>query len=382
MEPFEYDKYVTGKYFVGRSQDCRALGNLLAASENVALYDAPKTGKTSVIRQALTDMQTEGRRLIIVKLNLIRFRDVNRFITDFIASVLSALGGTPDSFGSYIERYLPGSCFGYSFEEFEAGRCPVVCNGPLTDEDIAACFRFPDEVAKTLGQQMCIILNEFSTLLDADGGERVMDIMEKVEAVRVKQPGEGACYIFCGSFLNAMKDIFEVKKRFYRCVELLPLSPFEEKDVTEHIVKGFLATGKSIERDLIHGPYTLFRGNMWYLNHLSAICSSKSIGYINSTILGDALSTIVSLHRPMFLRIISDLTDYQMSFVRAVLDGVVKLSAADVIERYGFNSSANVKRLKDALMKKEIVSFNQKDEPYIIDPLFEHWLRNYYFCGR
>ena len=81
----------------------------------------------------------------------------------------------------------------------------------------------------------------------------------------------------------------------------------------------------------------------------------------------------------MFLRIISDLTDYQMSFVRAVLDGVVKLSSAEVIERYGFNSSANVKRLKDALMKKEIVSFNQKDEPFIIDPLFEHWLRDYYF---
>ena len=35
----------------------------------------------------------------------------------------------------------------------------------------------------------------------------------------------------------------------------------------------------------------------------------------------------------------------------------------------------NVKRVKDALMKKEIVTFNDKDEAQVIDPLFEYWFR-------
>ena len=43
------------------------------------------------------------------------------------------------------------------------------------------------------------------------------------------------------------------------------------------------------------------------------------------------------------------------------------------------NSSANVKRLKEALMKKEIIYFDTNDEPVITDPLFEYWVRKYYF---
>ena len=48
--------------------------------------------------------------------------------------------------------------------------------------------------------------------------------------------------------------------------------------------------------------------------------------------------------------------------------------------KYSLNSSANVRRLKDALMKKEILTFVGEDaKPVILDPLFEYWLRNYYF---
>ena len=78
-------------------------------------------------------------------------------------------------------------------------------------------------------------------------------------------------------------------------------------------------------------------------------------------------------------RKMDNLTDHQMSLMRAVLDGVVRFSASDVIEKYHLNSSANVRRVKDALRKKEILMFNEKDEPVIQDPLFEYWLSKYYF---
>ena len=51
-----------------------------------------------------------------------------------------------------------------------------------------------------------------------------------------------------------------------------------------------------------------------------------------------------------------------------------------MIKKYSLNSSANVRRLKDALMKKEILTFEGQDErPVILDPLFEYWLKNHYF---
>jgi hypothetical protein len=96
----------------------------------------------------------------------------------------------------------------------------------------------------------------------------------------------------------------------------------------------------------------------------------------------DALRTIISIHEPRFYSIVNDLTDHQLSLLLAILDGVTRFSASDVIEKYRLNSSANVRRVKDALKKKEVITFNEKDEPVILDPLFEYWVSNHYFERR
>jgi hypothetical protein len=73
------------------------------------------------------------------------------------------------------------------------------------------------------------------------------------------------------------------------------------------------------------------------------------------------------------------LTTHQVNMLRATVDGVTRFSSSEVIRKYGLNSSANVKRVKDALMKKEILRFDEADNPVIIDPLFEYWVKKYYF---
>ena len=96
----------------------------------------------------------------------------------------------------------------------------------------------------------------------------------------------------------------------------------------------------------------------------------------------EALRTIISIHEPRFYSIVNDLTDHQLSLLLAILDGVTRFSASEVIEKYRLNSSANVRRVKDALKKKEVITFNEKEEPVILDPLFEYWVSNHYFERR
>ena len=75
----------------------------------------------------------------------------------------------------------------------------------------------------------------------------------------------------------------------------------------------------------------------------------------------------------------SDLTTFQVSLLKAVVEGHTKFSGAEVINRYQLNSSANVRRLKDALCKKEILIFDSDDEaPRFEDPLFEYWVTKFY----
>ncbi|MFA6859293.1 MAG: hypothetical protein WCR48_06220, partial [Bacteroidales bacterium] len=186
-------------------------------------------------------------------------------------------------------------------------------------------------------------------------------------------------YIFCGSMLNAMKYIFEVRKYFFRVVEHVPLSMVDDKLIIDHIMKGFMANGKVIERGLLMGVCKLFRNNMWYINSFASICDYLSKGYIVESTLMDALDILIVANEPRFKAMMNDLTTFQVSLLKAILDEYTKFSASDVISKYNLNSSANVKRLKDALVKKEIVTFNENDKPMVIDPLFEYWVGKYYF---
>ena len=93
----------------------------------------------------------------------------------------------------------------------------------------------------------------------------------------------------------------------------------------------------------------------------------------------DALGMILSIHETRFRSITDDLTTHQLNFLKAILDGENKFSSVEVVGKYGLHSSANVRRVKDALKKKEIITFNEKDEPVFLDPLYEYWLGRVYF---
>lgn len=375
--PFVYDNYVTGKNFVGRKMECNILSNLLEAGNQVTIYDPPKSGKMSVIQQTLFNMRAVGKQFSVAWVNLFNVRTVYDFLKKFGTAVIKPLYSTPSEYDAVVSRYLEGTHFLFDPARFATHEEIVCLNWEPDANDVEQMLRLPFRIAEDRGVPCYVVIEEFQNLTGAKDFdyELVFKVLEKIFA----EKNTAASYIITGSQVNAMKNIFEERKFFYRLVDHLPLQEVEDKDIIEHIIRGFRTTGKVIERDLVIGACKLFRSNMWYLNHFVSICDSMSRGYLNEGILMEALKTIVSVHEPRFLAIVNDLTDHQVSFMKAILDGVVKFSASDVIERYSLNSSANVRRVKDALKKKEVITFNEKDEPVILDPLFEYWITKYFF---
>ena len=375
--PFIYDNYVTGKNFVGRKLECNILSNLLEAGSQVSLYEPPKSGKMSVIQQTLFNMRAVGKQFSVAWVNLFNVRTVYDFLKKFGTAVIKPLYSTPSEYADVVSRHLSGTHFLFDPARFASHEEIVCLNWEPDANDIEQMFRLPYKIAEERGVPCYVVIEEFQNLTWAKDYdyENVFHVLEKIFAER----NTSASYIITGSQVNAMKNIFEERKFFYRQVDHLPLQDVEDKDIIEHIIRGFRTTGKVIERDLVIGACKLFRSNMWYLNHFVSICDSMSRGYLNEGILMEALKTIVSVNEPRFLSIVNDLTDHQLSLMKAILDGVVKFSASDVIDKYSLNSSANVRRVKDALKKKEVITFNEKDEPVILDPLFEYWITKYYF---
>ncbi len=375
---FPYAQYVTGKNFVGRRADVTLLGNLLGQGENVLLSEPPKSGKTSLVQQALFSMRMSGKVFTVGQFSALNIRTPEAFLLRLGNTILRMVASSPMEYAALTEKFLGGTHFVFDPANYADEDKILSLNWDLEQADVQAMLRFPYALAQDRGARLILIIDEFQSL------NRLEDpdvILRPLDACMREMKGNGNLFswVICGSGVNAMKAIFQSSQLFYRQLERVTLSPVDEREMADHVHKGFLAAGKVVEKELLQGACRLFRGNLWYINHFAAICDHMSKGYIVEQALVEALGMLVSLHEPRFNAVMADLTTHQVSFLRAVVDGVTRFSAADIIRKYGLNSSANVKRVKDALMKKEVLVFDENDNPHIIDPLFEYWIRKYYF---
>ena len=375
---FPYAQYVTGKNFVGRRADVTLLGNLLGQGENVLLSEPPKSGKTSLVQQALFSMRMSGKVFTVGQFSALNIRTPEAFLLRLGNTILRMVASSPMEYAALTEKFLGGTHFVFDPANYADEDKILSLNWDLEQADVQAMLRFPYALAQDRGACLILIIDEFQSL------NRLEDpdvILRPLDACMREMKGNGNLFswVICGSGVNAMKAIFQSSQLFYRQLERVTLSPVDEREMADHVHKGFLAAGKVVEKELLQGACRLFRGHLWYINHFAAICDHMSKGYIVEQALVEALGMLVSLHEPRFNAVMADLTTHQVSFLRAVVDGVTRFSAADIIRKYGLNSSANVKRVKDALMKKEVLVFDENDNPHIIDPLFEYWIRKYYF---
>ena len=376
---FIYNKYVTGKNFVGRRTEMQILTNLLSQGENVAIYEPHKPGKTSLVRQTFFNMKVASQKFETVELSLLNTRTVADLMMRLGSELLKSSGTTHADYARAVQRYLPGTHFVFDPKSYESRGLILSLNWDIDDTDIHAILSLPYRIAADRGIRTYVVLDEFENVSLTEDGDRVCRILEGIFKQTPPEMRRQVCFIFVGGEVNAMKEIFEMKRWFYRQVERIKLEPIDTKEIIDHVVKGFLASGKVVDRDLLLGVCKLFRNDIRYINHFSAIADSLSKGYIMEPILVESLDTLVAIHEPRFIDTMNSLTTFQVCLLRAVLDGHTKFSSSEVIQHYNLNSSANVRRLKDALCKKEIITFDEDDKAIVLDPLFEYWVKKYFF---
>ena len=374
---FPYTRYVTGKDFVGRRNDVLLLGNLLSQGEHVCLYEPPRTGKTSLVQQTLYSMRLAGRSFHVGQFSVLNVRSREAFLLRLAGTVLKMTASAPEGYAAIVERYLQGTNLAFDSVAFAERGEVLSARRTLDAADCTALLDFPFRIAKEQNLRMILIVDEFhclSLLDDADSLLRELD-----ESLKRHADDKAFSYVFCGSGVNAMKAIFERGLLFGRRVKHVALSPVDEREMAEHVHRGFLASGKSVDKELLVGACRLFKGQLWYVNHFASLCDAKTRGYVMEPVLVEALADLIATHEPRFAGIVNGLTTHQIHFLQAATEGVVRFSGADVIRRYDLHSSANVRRVKDALMKKEVLVFDAEDRPAFQDPLFEYWIRKYFF---
>ena len=373
---FIYYKPVTGKNNIGRRSEQTTVANLLDQGENVVIYEPAKTGKKSLMQQTFYNMRVSGKQFTTAEVPMLQVRSTEDMLLTFGSAIIRALATTPDEYADIVRNCLQDTHFVFDPDLYAATDAVLSLSWSLDENDIRSMLGLPWRIAAVSGKKLYLILEEFQNVTYLENWEKFLKIFE--ETIRSNQ--SGLCnFVFLGSAVNAMKFIFEERVFFHRLVNHVSIGEIEAREITDHIVRGFLTSGKVIDRDLMMSVAKRFHNNIWYINHFASICDHLTKGYITDATLQEALDMLISIHEPRFKDLVADLTGFQVSLLKATLDGCKRFSSAEVIERYQLHSSANVRRLKDALCKKEIITFGENDEPKVLDPLFEYWARKYFF---
>lgn len=374
--PFEYFDYVTGSHFIGRDKEVKEFCRLIEQKKNILIYGQARTGKKSIIYNSFRELDRKGYKYSLIKMNLFNIRCIEAFMIRYTNHIVGKFAASGMEWSDYLSRYMPSAP--YIVKEGEQpGRSPrFIYNSKelLSDAQIREFLNLPERIATDLNCHIVLYFEQFQDIILFEDPDRIFSLFEREWSRHTH-----VSYVVTGERKNAMDEIFEVKKYFYNLVDKIDVVPIEKRIFVDYIIKGFLKGGKVIRPEQAGYIYDTLEGDPWYAQHLASICYEMTIGYLEDKTIDEALQNLINLHDFSFHTIAFGLSKHQLRFIKAVLNGVRKFSSADILDKYKLNSSANVNRLKEALQKKEIITYNGKKEIVVMDPLLKHWFIKYFF---
>ena len=349
--PFAFEKVAAGRSIIGRKEQIERMKSILTESEKgVSIYDTPRSGKEVVVQEVLSHITSSKKRTIICEMNLFNIRSWKEFFN--------------------LMKIKMEGCF----EEASKGAL-LPFKVDMSELPAKKIADIPQKLAQDTGTLVIIYIKDFHAISSfEDSDTMTAECLDKIWAKHTD-----VRYILTGSSVGRMKDIFEKRKLFYSSTIHVDLPRIDKILVCNFIVNSFLNIGRVIENEEALLIYQITGGNMWYVKQVCSFCCALPAGYINHSVVSQALEALFSTHSVRFQQIVNDLTFNQLNLLRAINDGVTKFSSAEILDKYKLNSSANVFRIKEALEKKDVITFDQSDVPYLLDPLFEYWLKHYYF---
>ena len=262
-ESFIYSKYVTGRNFIGRQNEARAFANLLAQGENIVIYEPPKSGKMSLVRQAFYNMQVSGVNFRAPLVSLLDIRSLRDLTLRLGSEILRCFCSTPDEFSNAAQALLQDSGLHFDGELYSSEGTILRPGDGFGENDILSVLMLPYRAAARIGGKIYVLFTEFQNVMLTEDGDRFCRLLQDC-FMRLDPADRGnAAYIFSGSAVNAMHDIFGRRKLFFRQAERIRLGEIETREIIEHISRALLSSGKVIDRDLRLGTCQLLRNNIW-----------------------------------------------------------------------------------------------------------------------
>ena len=366
--PFSYGKIVKDKDYTDRIEDAKHLCNNFLALTNTTIISPRRWGKSSLVNRAIEMLQQGGRDYLFVRLDAFNLKTSDDFLEGYARSVASAFSSHEELL-SFLRKALPRVDAQLSIGLGPA-KLTLHLDRQKTKDSITDIINLPQVLAEEKRVNVIVCIDEFQV---------VAEYAESLAFQRMLrscwQTHGRVAYCLFGSKYNLMTELVgKPKMPLYKFGDMMYLSRIGTQDWVEYIVGRFADTGKQIPAHVAEYLVGLVKNHSYYVQQLAQFAWFRTEHVCTEAIVDEAFDSLVGQLEMIFMHTMEDLKPTQVEYLRAVCDGVTSWNSVKTLNKYKMGTAANVKNIKAALEKKEIItSFPKQIE--LQDPVFETWLK-------
>lgn len=368
--PFVFSEPVAPADLLDRDREAALLAERALGGHNSRLVAPRRYGKTSLLQRALADASSGGIVGVYVNFfGVLTVQDITARIESAYAQQMPR--GLREWFEG-VRRTLTTSV--------RAGGGPLPLSvelgsgGSGRERGLLEWLALPRQLHLTKGVRALIVFDEFQDVLLAG---------EKIDAVirsEIEQHGQAASYVFAGSHVGMMRELFASKRRaFYGQAGAVGLGPLSAPDIAAYMSDRFSDAGRDIGGAL--GPLLDFCEGHPQRTMLLAHFLFERVAAgerADASTFTAALDHVLAVEAGDELRALwSSLTGGQRRVLAAIAENSSPLYGRAAQARVGgTRGGAMTSALRGLIDAGEVVEDDARATGHrVVDPLLAYWVR-------
>jgi hypothetical protein len=372
--PFIFGRLAADKNFTNREKELIHLKQNFISGINTILISPRRWGKSSLVQKSGDEAIRSEKNLKMIYMDLFNIRTEEEFYKNLSEKVFKAVSGR-------MEELIENT------KNFMKQWVPKITFTPDAQQEISFGLDWhkvkkrPDEIlnlaeviATEKGLKIVICIDEFQNIAYF---EDPLAFQKKIRSHW--QRHQKTSYCLYGSKRHMLMEVFASSSMpFYKFGDLMFLEKIATEDWQPFIMGRFKSTGKKIPKKLAIRIAELMENHPYYVQQLAQLCWLRTEKETDDAIIEESLDSLIMQLSLLFQSLTESLSTTQVNFLKALLDGVTMLSSKETIDKYNLGTSANVNRIKGALIGREIID-EHNAKLTILDPVYSIWLKNYYY---